>query len=113
LFSFNKDDEEIGMMLQRSPSPDSGSVTPVDAKFLGACGYASYRPAMAYTDAPSAVGMLRPAAAPRLALAAPQPDRRRALELLANCSGRNAASRLLASPLGTCMALGRQWAMFE
>jgi hypothetical protein len=38
---------------------------------------------MAYTDAPSAVGTLRPAAAPRLALAAPQPDRRRALELLA------------------------------
>jgi hypothetical protein len=38
---------------------------------------------MAYTDVPSAVGMLRPAAAPRLALAAPQPDRRRALELLA------------------------------
>jgi hypothetical protein len=40
---------------------------------------------MAYTDAPSAVGTLRPAAAPRLALAAPQPDRRRALELLASC----------------------------
>ena len=38
---------------------------------------------MAYTDVPSAVGTLRPAAAPRLALAAPQPDRRRALELLA------------------------------
>jgi hypothetical protein len=29
--------------------------------------------------------MLRPAAAPRLALAAPQPGRRRALELLASC----------------------------
>jgi len=43
----------------------------------------------------------------------PRPDRRRALALLANCGGRNAASRLLASPLGTCMALGRQWAMFE
>ena len=40
---------------------------------------------MAYTDVPSAVGTLRPAAAPRLALAAPQPDRRRALELLATC----------------------------
>jgi len=38
---------------------------------------------MAYTDVPSAVGTLRPAAAPRLALAAPQPDRRRAPELLA------------------------------
>jgi hypothetical protein len=38
---------------------------------------------MAYTDVPSAVGTLRPATAPRLALAAPQPDRRRALELLA------------------------------
>jgi len=40
---------------------------------------------MAYADVPSAVGMLRPAAAPRLALAAPQPGRRRALELLASC----------------------------
>ena len=76
-------------VLERSPSPEcrprppfSGSVTPVGAKFLGACGYASYRPAMAYTDVPSAVGTLRPAAAPRLALAAPQPDRRRALKYL-------------------------------
>jgi hypothetical protein len=55
------------------------------AQILGTCGSASYRPAMAYTDVPSAVGTLRPAAAPRLALAAPQPDRRRALELLATC----------------------------
>ena len=39
---------------------------------------------MAYTGVPSAVGTLRPAAAPRLALVAPQPDRRRALELLAS-----------------------------
>ena len=37
---------------------------------------------MAYTDVPSAVGTLRPAAAPRLALGAPQPDRRRALKYL-------------------------------
>ena len=37
---------------------------------------------MAYTDVPSAVGTLRPAAAPRLALAAPQPEGRRALKYL-------------------------------
>jgi hypothetical protein len=32
------------------------------AQILGTCGSASYRPAMAYTDVPSAVGTLRPAA---------------------------------------------------
>jgi hypothetical protein len=37
---------------------------------------------MAYTDVPSAVGTLRPAAAPRLTVAAPQSDRRHALKYL-------------------------------
>ena len=49
---------------------------------------------MAYTDVPSAVGTLRPAAAPRLALAAPQPGRRRALELLASRNGATEAIML-------------------
>jgi len=49
---------------------------------------------MAYTDVPSAVGTLRPAAASRLALAAPQPGRRRALELLASRNGATEAIML-------------------
>jgi len=49
---------------------------------------------MTYTDVPSAVGTLRPAAAPRLALAAPQPGRRRALELLASRNGATEAIML-------------------
>src|SRR5262249_46405163 len=65
------------------------------AQILGTCGSASYRPAMAYTEVPSAVGTLRPAAAPRLAPAAPPPRRRRPPQPLPSCPARRPEAKML------------------